>query len=129
MASDKETVVRRMVDALQRADAHAIGELLSDNVVYHFPGRSPVAGTYRGRAEVLGMFTAFRRMLDDPPRFDTHDVVASEAHVVELASYEASRAGRTLRWNVMRTYHVGEDRITEIWLAIDDLYAFDAFLE
>jgi ketosteroid isomerase-like protein len=129
MASNKEAVVRRMVDALQRADANAIGELLSDDVVYRFPGRSPVAGTYRGRAEVLGLFATFRQMLDGPPRFDTHDVVASEAHVVELSSYEASRGGRTLRWNVMRTYHVGEDRIAEIWLAIDDLYAFDDFLE
>jgi len=129
LASDKEAVVRRMVDALQRADANAIGELVTDDVVYHFPGRSTVAGTYRGRAEVLGLLATFRQLLDGPARFDAHDVVASEAHVVELACYEASRAGRTLRWNVTRTYHVGEDRITEIWLAIDDLYAFDAFLE
>jgi len=118
-----------MVDALQRADVNAIGELLTDDVVYHFPGRSSVAGTYRGRAEVLGLFAAFRQMLDGPPRFDTHDVVASEAHVVEFASYEALRAGRTLRWNATRTYHVADERITEIWLAIDDLYAFDAYLE
>ena len=128
LASDKEAVVRRMVDALQRSHANAIGELVSDDVAYHFPGRSPVAGTYRGRAEVLGLFAAFGQMLDGPARFDTHDIVASEAHVVEFASYEASRGGRTFRWNAMRTYHVGEDRITEIWLAIDDLYAFDAFL-
>jgi uncharacterized protein len=128
MASDKEAVVRRMVDALQRSDANAIGELVSDDVVYHVPGRSPVAGTYRGRAEVLDLFAAFGQLLDGPPRFDTHDVVASEAHVVELASYEASRAGRTLRWNAIRTYHVADDLITEIWLTIDDLYAFDAYL-
>ena len=129
MASDKEAVVRRMVDALKRSDPNAIGDVISDDVVYHFPGRSAVAGTYRGRGEVLGLFAAFGQMLDGPARFEIHDIVASEAHVVELASYEASRGGRPFRWNAMRTYHVADDRVTAIWLAIDDLYAFDAFLE
>jgi ketosteroid isomerase-like protein len=128
MAAAKEAVVRRMVDALQRADLAAIGELVSDDVVYHFPGRSPVAGTYRGRQEVVGLFSAFRRLLDGPPRMSSHDVVASEAHVVELTTLAAERGGQPHDWHAVRIYHVAEDDITEIWLMIDDLYAFDAWL-
>ena len=130
MAADKEAVVRRMVDALQRADPAAIGELLSDDVVYYFPGRSAVAGTYRGRAEVLGLFGAFSRLLGGrPPSLDSHDVVASEAHVVELATHAAERDGQPYQWHAVRVYHVVEDRINEVWLMIGDIYAFDAWLE
>ncbi len=129
MAAAKEAVVRRMVDALQRADPAAIGELLSDDVVYHFPGRSAVAGTYRRKAEVLGLFGAFSRLLGGPPSLDSHDVVASEAHVVELATHAAARDGQPYQWHAVRIYHIAEDRITEIWLMIGDIYAFDAWLE
>ena len=130
MAAEKEAVVRRMVDALQRADPVAIGELLSDDVVYHFPGRSAIAGTYRGRAEVLGLFGAFSRLLGGrPPSLDSHDVVASEAHVVELATHAAERDGQPYQWHAVRIYHIAEDRITDIWLMIGDIYAFDAWLE
>lgn len=128
MAAAKEAVVRRMVDALLRRDGAAIGELLSDDVVYHFPGRGPVAGTYRGRAEVLGLFGAFGRLFDEPPQMTSHDVVASEAHVVDLATYRALRQGEPIEWHAIRIYHLAEDRITEVWLTIDDIYAFDAFL-
>lgn len=129
MAAAKEAVVRRMVDALHRADPVAIGEVLSDDVAYHFPGRSSLAGTYRGRAEVLGLFASVSRLLDGAPKLSTHDVVVSEAHVVELATHSAERGGRPFEWRVLRTYHVAEDRITEIWLTIEDVYAFDAYLQ
>jgi uncharacterized protein len=129
MAAAKEAVVRRMVDALQRADPAAIGELLSDDVVYYFPGRSKVAGTYRGRDEVLGLFGAFSRLLGGPPSLDSHDVVASEAHVVELATHAAVRNGTPYTWQAIRIYHIDDDRISEIWLMIGDIYAFDAWLE
>jgi uncharacterized protein len=129
LAASKEAIVRRMVDALIARDGATIGALLTDDVVYHFPGRSVVAGTYRGRDEVLGLFRTFGGLFDAPPSLASHDVVASEAHVVELATHAAVRHGTAFEWNVARVYHVDGDRIAEIWLMIGDVYAFDAFLE
>ena len=57
-----------------------------------------------------------------------HDVVATEAHVVELASLAAERGERLHEWHAVRIYHVAETDITEIWVMIDDIYAFDAWL-
>jgi len=130
MAAAKEAVVRRMVDALQRADPEAIAALLADDVVYHFPGRSAVAGTYQGRDAVMGLFRSFGQLLGGPPALRAHDVVASEAHVVELATHSAARGGRPYEWHAVRIYHIGGgDLITEIWLMIGDQYAFDAYVE
>ena len=58
---------------------------------------------------------------------DSHDVVASEAHVLDLATYTGSRGGQAFTWNVVRLYHVDADQISEIWLMIGDVYAFDAW--
>ena len=128
MAAAKEGVVRRLADAIQNADLATLGKLLSDDVVYHFPGQSPVAGTYRGRDEVVGLFSRFRQLLDGPPRTSNHDVVASEAHVVELVTLGAERGAELHEWHAVRIYHVAEDDITEIWLMIDDIDAFDTWL-
>ena len=128
-ADAKEHIVRRMLDALAQREVAAIGELLADDVFYYFPGRSSVAGTYHGREEVLGLFRAFAALFDAPPAFETHDVLASEAHVVDLATYTASRNSQPFTWNTVRLCHVEADRISEIWLLIGDIYAFDAFLD
>jgi uncharacterized protein len=128
LADHKERTVRALLDALERRNLAAIGATLSDDVVYHFPGRGPVAGTYRGRADVLGLFGGFARLFDGPLEMASHDVVASEAHVVDLATYTGERQGERFTWNAVRLYHVDGDRIGEIWLMIGDVYAFDDWL-
>ena len=128
LAEHKERIVRELLDALEARDVPAIEALLADDVVYYFPGRSPVAGTYRGRQAVIGLFRAFASLFDGPIEMSTHDGVASEAHVVDLATYAGSRGGERFTWNTVRLYHVDGDRIAEIWLMIGDQYAFDAWL-
>lgn len=128
LADEKERIVRALLDALERRDAVTIGELLAEDVVYYFPGRSAVAGTYQGREAVLALFGEFARLFDGPLEMASHDVVASEAHVVDLATYTGARGGQPFTWNAVRLYHVGQDRISEIWLMIGDIYAFDAWL-
>jgi uncharacterized protein len=128
LADRKERVVRALLDALERRDVAAIGDLLTDDAVYHFPGRGPVAGTYRGRDAVLGLFGALARLFDEPLEMASHDVVASEAHVLDLATYTGTRGGQSFTWNTVRLYHVDADRISEIWLMIGDVYAFDEFI-
>jgi ketosteroid isomerase-like protein len=128
LAEHKERIVRELLDALEARDVPAIEALLADDIVYYFPGRSPVAGTHRGREAVVGLFRAFASLFDGPIEMSTHDVVASEAHVVDLATYAGSRGGERFTWNTVRLYHVDGDRIAEIWLMIGDQYAFDAWL-
>jgi uncharacterized protein len=128
LAAWKEAIVRRLLDALEARDAAGIGELVADDVIYHFPGRGPVAGTYRGREAVLGLFGALGGLFDAPLEMRSHDVVASEAHVVDLATYRGIRGGEPFTWNAVRLYHVDADRISEVWLMIGDVYAFDEWL-
>jgi ketosteroid isomerase-like protein len=128
LRAEKLAIVRALLDALDARDVVAIGRLLTDVVVYHFPGRGPLAGTYRGREAVLELFRTFARLFDEPLIMRRHDVVASEAHVVDLATYTGVRGDQRFEWSVARLYHVEADRISEIWLMIGDVYAFDAWL-
>jgi len=74
------------------------------------------------------MFGALGGQFDQPLEMRSHDVVASEAHVLDLATYTGTRGGLSFTWNAVRLYHVDAERISEIWLMIGDVYAFDAWL-
>ena len=89
-------------------------------------GGGDVPGPGRGAGAVRRVESLARRR---PPSLDSHDVVASEAHVVELATHAAVRNGTPYEWQAVRVYHIDDDRISEIWLMIGDIYAFDAWLE
>jgi uncharacterized protein len=123
-----EALVRRLVAALQQRDIAELGAVLADDVVYHFPGRSAMAGTYRGRDEVLGVFRTFGQLLGSPPTVATHDILSSDDDVVELAVNSAERGGTPFEWRGIRVYHVREAVIAEIWVFLEDPYALDDYL-
>ena len=120
-------IVRELTAALGARDAAAVAALLTEDVVYHFPGRNPMSGTYRGK-EVMAFFRRFPTLLDGPPTTDTHDVLSSEAHGADLTTLTATRGGRSHAWRAVRIYHLAEDRISEVFVTIDDQATFDNFL-
>lgn len=127
-ARSNARVVRAFLDALVAPDVPRITELLTDDVTYHFPGASPLAGTYRGRDEVLAFSPRLLAQFDTPVTLEIHDVLSSEAHAADFSTYRAGRGGRTFSWRTTRLYHLAKDRISEIYLTIEDQAAFDAFL-
>src|SRR2546423_15587108 len=65
-ASEVKAVVEKFL-AHQRemyagGDLEAARELLAEDVVWHVPGSSPIAGDYRGREAVIGYFRLRREL-------------------------------------------------------------------
>lgn len=56
MAHPNEAVVRRAYEAQARGDIEGYIDLLSEDFVLHIPGRSQIAGDYRGKEEVRRHF-------------------------------------------------------------------------
>ena len=53
-------VVRRVLDAFNRADFDSVVDLMSEDVEFDFSNsRGPMSGVYRGREELRGFFTSF----------------------------------------------------------------------
>ena len=127
-ARRNDAIVRRLMAALVARDGPAVEAMLTEDVVYHFPGQNPISGTFKGREAVMAFFRRFPTLLDGPPTMDTHDVLSSEAHAADLSTLTAQRGGRPHTWRTIRVYHLVEDRISEVFVTIDDQPALDAFL-
>ncbi len=126
---DPLSVVRRF--HAEQARAYASGELdgvrslLHDDVVWHVPGRSAIAGEHRGVDAVLDYLRRRAAMTDATFRVTIHGVSAIGDQVVQLAGGRAERDGRTLTWETVGIFRVRAGRIAECRLVPFDLYAFD----
>jgi RNA 2',3'-cyclic 3'-phosphodiesterase len=129
-AADPLSVVRRF-HALQ-ADLYAGGpdtgvrELLAEDVVWHVPGTSAIAGEHRGLEAVLAYMDTRRRMMDGTFRVVVHGAAVIAGRVVQLAGGTAVRDGRSLAWETLGVFRVVGGRIAECWLVPFDQAAFDA---
>ena len=54
--------------------------------------------------------------------------MASEAHGADLSTITVRRAGRERSWRQVSIYHFVEDRVSEVFVTIDDQAGVDAFL-
>jgi RNA 2',3'-cyclic 3'-phosphodiesterase len=129
-AADPVSVVRRFHVTQAKVYASsssldAMRELLSDDVVWHVPGASAIAGEHRGVEAVLEYLDTRRRMTDSTFRVTVHGVALIADRVVQLAGGRASRDGREVSWETVGVFRVADGRIAECWLVPFDQAVFD----
>ncbi len=127
MAHPNEELIRRGYGAFSSGDMQTVDELLADDVVWHVPGRGPVAGDYRGKQEVLGFFARLVQETGGTFNIEVHDVLANDEHGVVLVRSTAQRDGRTLDDRGAHVIHIEGGKIKEFWGHPWDAYAADDF--
>lgn len=128
MVHPNETVVRDLFAAHSRGDVERLHQLLAGDVAYHVPGDNPISGDYHGVDAVLSLWARQAGLLGQRfvPLF--HDLLASDDHVVVLASGRFEDPVQPLGWRMANVYHVHGARVTECWVGVVDGAAdFDAF--
>ncbi len=103
----------------------AVEELLAEDVVWHVPGTSPIAGDYRGRVAVTGYFRLRRELAGGAIRVTQRGEAHHEEALVQLADGRAPLGGREAVWRTAGVYRVADGRIAEAWLVPLDQRHFD----
>ena len=106
-------------------DLGPVEELLAEDVVWHVPGASPIAGEYRGREAVTGYFRARRELAGGAIQITKHGEAHHDEAVVQLADGRAVIAGEEVSWRTAGVYRVAGGRIAEAWLVPLDQQQFD----
>jgi ketosteroid isomerase-like protein len=124
----------RLLEAFYRAqaafyaggdDAATLRGLLADDVAWHVPGRSPIAGHYHGHQEVLGYFAARRAHAKATFRVQPRAILADDQWVVQLADGQLERDGQLRSWQTVGVFRIADGKIAECWLVPFDQYRFD----
>ena len=121
-------LVKSLLGAFARGDVIAAREMLTDDVRFHFPGRNPLSGEYKGKEPAIQLLVKIAHWTRNTLRIQLHDVLANEQHGVLMYTVTAKHKDRQIKYRYIDVYHFREGRICEVWGNVaDDVEAFDAF--
>lgn len=109
-------LARGMVEAFARGDLAAVGDNFADDAVWDLPGRSAVAGEFKGPDAIIGFLAKAYELSGGSLRLELIDILGSEWGAVQVQHVRASHGGRTLDCvetlaheivdgKIVRTYH------------------------
>lgn len=117
--------LRKGYAAFSKGDFSVLDDLFDENVVWHVPGRSQLAGEYRGRGDVYNFFGRILEVTGGTFSIDLHAALADDEHGVALVTTSGSRDGRPIAMMEAHVFHFRNGRVTEFWDASTDQYAGD----
>jgi ketosteroid isomerase-like protein len=122
-------LLREFHDAQNRfyagGDQERVRAMLAEDVAWHVPGRSAIAGHYRGRDEVLRYFVDRRELAHATFRIVVRGVLADDERAVIFAGGQVQRDGETSTWETVAVFRIADGTIAECWVLPYDQYSFD----
>jgi hypothetical protein len=108
-------------------DESAVRAVLTDDIAWHVPGASAIAGDYRGIDAVLDYFTRRRDLASRTFRMHPRDILVGDGDTVAaLTDGTATIDGVEHAWSTVGLYRLRGDRVAQCWLLPLDAAAFDA---
>lgn len=121
------TLVRKGYDAFNKADIDAIRDVLAEDVVWHEPGRSVLAGDYKGGDEVLGLLRRLHDLSGGTFAVELVDLIADAERVTAFERLTGKRGAMELDTVDVVDFEIHRGRVTEGTVYQSDTYAFDEF--
>ena len=98
MPHRNEQLLRRNYDAFTTGDMDPMLDSLTDDIDWHVSGASPLAGDYKGKAEVLEFFAQMTELYGGTLRLEVLDVLANDDHGVVLTRERGEHAGKAVEY-------------------------------
>ena len=126
-AAENEELVRRIFGAFARKEGFALRGLFAEDAVWTVPGRSVMAGTYRGREEIFRFLARLPKETNGTYGSELLDVLASDDRAAALYRARGSRHGRELELDQVLLFGIGDGLVREVLALPSDPEAFEAF--
>lgn len=128
MAHPNAEMLQKAYEAFNAGDLDTLRGLFAEDVVGHIPGRSQVAGDYRGVDAVFGLFGKLSELSGGTFTEAPHAILADDEHGAVMSVANASRGDNSLEdQKTAEFYHLSDGKITEFWAWSEDDYVNDEF--
>lgn len=114
-------------EAFANGDMATLNDVISDDVVWHNGGNSPLSGDYVGKEAVFGLFATLAQETAGSFKNDVHDMLANDDHGVALVTTTGTRGDKTLEGRSVHVFHMDAGVLTEFWAFPENQSAFDDF--
>lgn len=123
-------ILQRFWKAVLDSDFGVLETIVSDDSVFYIGGKSALAGSHKGAAGIGALIRKADELTADTlsaVRDDSADFMASEHHGVILDRIIATRDGKSLDSHIALVAHVEGGKLDQIFLYLENQYAFDEF--
>lgn len=120
-------LIQNAYDAFTKGDMETVSNAFADDIIWHNPGRSSIAGTLHSKQEV---FDFFGRLVEETAgtfHLDVLNVFGQDDRVVVLLVENAERNGKTWREQSLHLWRLKDSKAVEFRQYPEDLYASDEF--
>jgi ketosteroid isomerase-like protein len=127
-ADENAELIERAYQAFSRADIATLEELIDENASWQTPGRSPIAGDYRGRDAVFAQFGRYGGDTGGTFKADLKQLLTSDdGRVIGLHHNSGERKGKTLDTDCCIVFGIENGRMTSGREHFFDLNNWDEF--
>jgi ketosteroid isomerase-like protein len=120
-------VVKRYADAWAANDMKSIVDCYHDEVVFHYLGQNPLAGTHRGKPACLAVLKQVREKTNRK-LLSIRDVLVGEVFGVIVAVEQFQDNGRAVQLERLLRYTVRDGKLSECWIYDQDQRVVDSIL-
>jgi len=120
-------LVRRAYQDFESGDLDLLRVVMAKDVIWHEPGRSPVAGDYKGPEAVLAFLAELKERSGGTFRIEVLDVLSEAERAVVFQRETAMRKDKVLDEIVVVDFEIHHEKITEVTVYHGDTYHFDEF--
>lgn len=117
-------VVQQALGAVRGGDLEAARAVVTDDFVWHVPGRSSIAGEARGVAE---WSAKLNRLVGAGLTPTVLDMLAGKERVVALQRNTAENGGHTLDVSVVNVFTLSDGKVSRLDTYFGDQEAADTF--
>jgi len=127
-SAENAAVVRRLFDAFARREGlFSLRGLFCDDAVWTVPGDGVMAGTYRGREEILRFLACLPRETGGTYTSRLIDVLASDERAAALYRASGERRGRRLELDQVLLFRFRDGVIDDVLALPSDPAVFEEF--
>jgi uncharacterized protein len=127
MRNEIYIVVKRYADAWAANDMKSIVDCYHDEVVFHYFGQNPLAGTYRGKPACLAVLKQMREKTNRK-LLSIRDVLVGEVFGLVVAVEQFQDNGRAVQLERLLRYAVRDGKLSECWIYDQDQRLVDSIL-
>jgi ketosteroid isomerase-like protein len=114
-------------EAFAKGDLATLRELLTEDVVWHVPGHSALAGDYAGIDAVLAFFGRVMELSESSFRAEPLTLLADDHYGATPVRITAHRGDRHLDVMNVQAARLQDGRVVEFWDTTTDPDAVEAF--
>jgi len=113
----KTEKVSQFYAALAQGDFETVGALLSDDLVWHQPGKGALSGIYNGKQSVFTHLGKMAQLSNGTFAIDQVDYVTENGDLVVAAiGFAVSASGHSMEMKGVDLFRFEDGLIKEVWL-------------